>query len=230
MAASDRASSWSITWYPPTDSLNREVSEGEIKEFAKRQLPPGWKMEGQMEQCPTTLRYHYQGYLKTNQQRFSAVKKHMDTAHIEPARTPQALQRYAHKDETRIAEIPTGTSVPTIFEYQVTVAKCWKDAEFQNWMANFPNKPQDEVAMLYLDSIVSRHISEGMRGPEWIATNPMWRNAWKKFWRSIIERENGTPRTQGSEGQEAQCDGTQTPCSEEHDSGRVGVYEGDAPV
>lgn len=172
--------------------MNEAISKREIEAYAKRQLPPGWRLvDGcNMEQCPETGRYHYQYMLKTPQVRKSAVIAQMDKAHIELAKHRAKVQNYCQKDDTRVATIEAGSSIPTIFEYQGIIAKQWKDEEYEKWRKVFPRKDMDEVAMFYLDSLVSADIAKGRRGPEWIATNPMWRNAWKKFWRVIIEREN----------------------------------------
>lgn len=153
---------------------------------------PGWKMIGQMEQGAEGTE-HFQGMLRTPQVRFSAVKKVYPRAHIEVARSKAALEKYVSKEETRLAVVES-EHIPTIFEYQTTIAKRWKWDEFQEFLvARGPLKDQDETAMLYLDSLVAQDIANGQRGAEWIATNPMWRNAWKKFWRSIIKRENAPP-------------------------------------
>lgn len=194
----DRGTAWIGTWYPPTDSMDEVQSKREIEEYAKRQLPPGWSLQGQMEQCPESKRYHYQFMLKTPQVRFSAVVKQTDKAHIELAKNKAAVEKYVRKEESRIATIEAGQAIPSIFEYQGMVAKKWRNERYLEMCKQLPREDINEVAMLYLDSLVAEDIASGMRGPEWIATNPMWRNAWKKFWRVIIEREHGT-RTQGSE-------------------------------
>lgn len=175
-----RSTCWSITINNPTK-----------EDMALIEAPPvpGWKMEGQIEQGEQGT-IHYQGMLTTPQVRFAAVKRVYTRAHIDKARNKTALAKYVHKEDTRI-EAVTSTHIPTIFEYEVIIAKRWKQDEFENIMRELPRKNIDDLAMLYIDSLVSQDIANGQRGAEWIATNPMWRNAWKKFWRSIIKRENG---------------------------------------
>lgn len=159
---------------------------------AVRQCPvPGWKVQGQLEKGENGTE-HFQGMLRTQQVRFSAVKKVYPRAHIEAARNSKALEQYVNKEETRLAVVES-EHIPTIFEYQTIIAKKWREDEYEEMVRAFPRKDRDDIAMLYLDSLVSQDISDGARGAEWIATNPMWRNAWKKFWRSIIKRENATP-------------------------------------
>jgi len=201
--------------------MDRDKSEQQIQDYARRQLPPGWKIEGQMEQCPETLRYHYQALLKTNQQRFKAIKDVMGNAHIEAAKSKTALTKYVSKQETRIAEIAANNGIPTIFEYQNIIAGRWDNAEFDRRYnaAIERRRPFDssDIAMDYLDHLVSEDIERGIRGIEFIAINPMWRSSWKKFWRSIIARhashqaqsssqEDDAPSPSDAQAQDGVCD------------------------
>lgn len=207
MDSTERATLWAITWYPKEDPLDKEKSEKEIKAFAQKDLPPGCKLQGQMEQCPTTMKYHYQASLKTPQMRWSAAKKVLndDTVHIEKARNRTALMKYNEKEETRVAKIESKESIPSIFDYQTIIAQKWDWNEFtkftQEYIKIFPRRAadQDELAMRYLDSLVAADIESGRRGAEWIATNPMWINAWKKFWRSIIKRNGASTKADAEE-------------------------------
>lgn len=168
----ERATCWSIT-------INNPV----IEDY-QIPLPAGWKLEGQLEKGEQGTE-HYQGMLRTPQIRFSAVKKVFPRAHIEVARNPAALKKYVHKEETRTSIVESG---PTMFEYQTIIAGKWEDEGYSKWTQSFPNKSPDEVAMLYLDSLVAEDIESGRRCAEFIAINPMWRSSWKFFWRSIIKR------------------------------------------
>lgn len=63
------------------------------------------KVYGGREECPSTKKIHFQGaVLCKSQQRFSAIKKWLPTAHIEPARQKDALIKYAMKDDTAVGE------------------------------------------------------------------------------------------------------------------------------
>lgn len=181
----DRATCWSITINNPT------VEEYQIV------LPAKWRLEGQLERGEVGT-VHYQGMLSTPQVRFSAVKKVFPRAHIEVARDKNALKKYVHKEDTREQAV---VSIPTLFEYQLIIAKQWDNEEFRaicdtriksNTFTDF-----DDVAMLYLDRLVAKDIESGRRGAEFIAINPMWRSSWKKFWHSIIKRDGA----QGSSSQ-----------------------------
>lgn len=138
---------------------------------------------------------HYQGMLKTPQVRFSQVKTYFPRAHIELSRDPRALKKYVHKEETRIAEINDHASeIPTLYDYLVTVAQKWNADDYKAFTDNFTDAQviklgPDELALRYTDTIVARDIVSGTRGVEFIAVNPMWRNAWKKFYKHIVIRE-----------------------------------------
>lgn len=189
----ERSGCWSITINNP--------KEGEIETI---ELPAGWKLQGQMEVGKEGTP-HYQGMLTTPQVRFSAVKKVLVRAHIEPARNRSALQKYVHKADTRSAEVDIVESrIPTLFDYQKVVADEWDEEEWHRFSKDVVPEKIDDIAMLYLDRIVAAHIEQGVKGIEFIAINPMWRSSWKKFWRSIIKRNAAqsqvqTPRSQDVE-------------------------------
>lgn len=168
-----RSSAWSITINNPRPGEERcDV--------------PGWWIEGQYEVGESGTR-HYQGLLHTPQVRWSAVKAVYPRAHIQPAKNVHALKAYVHKDDTRVAA-QQDSGVESLFKFQDTIAGDWKPEKFLEWVAMFKNKPEDEVALLYVDSLVSARIRAGQRGAEYIGINPMWRKSWKKFYRDIIAR------------------------------------------
>lgn len=158
-------------------------------------MPGGWKLTGQMELGEKEETPHYQGMLKTPQVRFKAVKDIFPRAHIEAAKNPKGLAVYVHKEETRIGEVPDNVSqIPTIFDYHATVAKSWNADDFKTFTDSFSDAQVsklgvDEIALRYVDTLVAKDIVAGVRGVEFIAVNPMWRNAWKKFHAAIIIRE-----------------------------------------
>lgn len=187
----DRASCWSLTINNPTDSDMNTI------------LPAGWSVEGQIEVGKEGTP-HYQALLKTPQIRFTAVKKVFPRAHIEPARNRSALRKYVHKDETRVATVESRVSeIPTLFDYQHTIASRWDDDEYdlvyqayvRRRMEKIENKEklkeldESEVALEYVDLLVERDIERGVCGVEYIAINPMWRSAWKRFYKSMVLRE-----------------------------------------
>lgn len=176
--STQRATCWSITINNPVPA---DIPTSDA-------LPAKWVLQGQLEEGKEGTT-HYQGMLTTPQTRFSQVKKIFPRAHIEVAKNRSALEKYVHKSDTRIMEIPTvSSSVPTLFDYQSTIAGRWVSTEFDKYIDNFKDKEIGEVALLYVDSLVEKDIINGMRGIEFIAINPMWRSSWKKFWRGIILR------------------------------------------
>lgn len=168
-----RSNAWSITINNP--SVNEERCD-----------VPGWWIEGQHEVGEGGTR-HYQGLLHTPQVRWSAVKAVYPRANIQPAKNVHALKHYVHKTETRVAA-QQDSGVESLFQFQSTIAGDWKEEKFVEVMKMFPNKLDDEVALMYVDSLVSARIRAGQRGAEFIGINPMWRSSWKKFYRDIIAR------------------------------------------
>lgn len=196
-----RGSLWGPnTYYPPT-SMDEQVAAQEIQEWVlSKKLPPGWRFADKcnVEKCPSSGRFHYQFFVHTPQVRKSQVISVLSPAHIELCRNRKAVETYCRKEDTRVATIDAPPSIPNIFEYQTVIAKRWKQDDYEEMVSQLPRKDRDDIAMLYLDHLVAEDIAAGQRGAEWIATNPMWRNAWKKFWRSIIKRENASHEASGS--------------------------------
>jgi len=90
--ATEKATWWSITTF----------DDGEQKYLSGSQFPE-WvaRVYGGLEKCPDTGRIHFQGALQCrSQQRFSAIKKWLPKAHLEPAISRDALRKYAMKQET----------------------------------------------------------------------------------------------------------------------------------
>ena len=172
----DRGSNWSITINNPTEQdLNPT-------------LPAKWVQLGQIEQGAEGT-VHYQGMVTTPQVRFSAVKKVFPRAHIELARNKVALSKYVQKEETRLESLDSRSStIPTLFDYNHTIAQRFDMEEF-NRQCEDKDKIPSEYVLDYVDQLVSLDIENGVNGVEFIAINPMWRSAWKKFWRSIVKRE-----------------------------------------
>lgn len=188
-----RATCWSITINNPTQEDYEAI----------KNIPAGWSVLGQPEVGEEGTP-HLQLCIKTPQVRWSAVKKHFVRGHIEVARNQKALTKYVQKEETRAGDlIQVKSQIPTIFEYQTIIAKQWIEDDFQERLKRSLQVTKvpdiDEVAMCYIDSLVSADIRSGRRGAEWISINPMWRCSWKKFWRDIIIRDGPGSQAEGSE-------------------------------
>lgn len=178
----ERATCWSITINNPSES-----------EYTQ-QLPAKWTLKGQLEKGEEGT-VHYQGMLTTPQVRFSAVKKVFNRAHIEVARNRSALSSYVNKEETRLQKVDDNVSnIPTLFDYQHIIAQRWDDNYFdelcQKWKRQDDTKKTvGDIALDYVDTLVAEDIEAGVCGVEYIAINPMWRSAWKKFYKSMVARE-----------------------------------------
>jgi len=96
-ASTQRSTAWSITINNPSTS--------DLESWQNATAIP-WVVEakGQVEQGLEGTP-HIQGFLKTQQVRFSQVKKAFPRAHIEVARNPVALAQYVVKEETRLESI-----------------------------------------------------------------------------------------------------------------------------
>lgn len=92
-----RASHWSITINNPTEEDVDAWKNVRSHHFVKHS-------QGQFEKGENGT-VHIQGYLQTDQVRFSSIKKIFPRAHIEVARNPVALLNYVSKEETRVATI-----------------------------------------------------------------------------------------------------------------------------
>lgn len=179
VSTKERATCWSIT-------INNYTEEDIRLDI------PGWKLRGQPEVGKNGTR-HYQGMLLTPQVRFSQVKKQFPRAHIEVARDRTALAKYVQKEETRVGEYKEDNGIPTLWEYQTIVANEWDNVEFISRCDNDPYAKRFKydngaIALEYVDEICAKLIESGSKGLEFVAINPMWRSAWKKFYRSIITR------------------------------------------
>lgn len=179
----DRATCWSITINNPTaDDLKPSFPNNK------------WVMTGQIEKGEEGTE-HYQGMLTTPQVRFSAVKKCLPRAHIEVAKNRNALANYVNKEDTRVRQVENiSSNIPTLFDYQHTIASKWDDDYFNSkWKSSAPDKfdstTKGDCALEYVDELVAQDIENGVCGVEYIAINPMWRSAWKKFWKQMIIRE-----------------------------------------
>jgi len=185
----ERGNTWSITINNPT--------EADLKPSFPNNK---WVMQGQMEQgAEGTL--HYQGMLTTPQVRFSAVKKCLPRAHIEVAKNKVALSKYVAKEDSRVSTVENiSNNIPTLFDYQHTIASQWDDDEFHEFVAQYDDAQLikiggiNEIALRYVDMLVEKDIERGLFGIEYIAINPMWRSAWKRFWKAMVSRERSADK------------------------------------
>ena len=85
---------WSVTAF--NDEI--ELCEGTLPEYIRA-------IYGGRETCPDTGRLHFQGAIQCFEQvRMSKIKSWLKTAHLEPARSSEALKKYAMKADTAAGE------------------------------------------------------------------------------------------------------------------------------
>jgi len=97
MEIKSKATWWSVTAFDTVECALLQENDT-FPEYVKT-------VYGGMEECPETKRLHFQGAVQLrDQQRLSALKKWLPTAHWEPARKVEALKKYAMKSETAVGE------------------------------------------------------------------------------------------------------------------------------
>lgn len=92
-----KARNWSITINNPTADDFTAIELLKARPWCKEWV-------GQLERGESGTD-HIQAALKTDNIRFSQVKKALPRAHIEPARNAVALRQYVQKEETRVSEL-----------------------------------------------------------------------------------------------------------------------------
>lgn len=174
-----RSTYWSVTFF------NGEENQ---------ELPPKWKLEGQLEDCPETGKPHYQGMLHTPQVRWTQVKKQYPKAHIEVCRDPVALQKYVHKTRTRHQTVDKTVS-DIVDHSKITRTKYFEDV-LEFIYNNFENEVE---AILYLDedySFMTKVVNAMIEaGADWayasMAVQPITRAIWRDYrqsmWESFLE-------------------------------------------
>lgn len=164
-----RASVWSVTINNPS-----QVDEYNIAQARQR----GWKVEGQLEQGENGTP-HYQLLVRTHQVRFSTIKTAFPRAHIEVARDARALQKYVHKDETRVASLQVDQSM---YPSQLQLFD-WFSLYYKQLKREYPKMPNLEI----WDLMVRQKIQQGyMIGAE--VMNPQIRAFIKRFGEAIVIR------------------------------------------
>jgi Putative viral replication protein. len=101
---------WSVTAFG--DEI--ELCEGTLPEFVK-------EVYGGRETCPETGTLHFQGAIRCFEQvRMSKFKSWLKKAHLEPARSAEALKKYAMKTETAAGDkVVRVNSVPHYLAHEM---------------------------------------------------------------------------------------------------------------
>lgn len=201
-----RGTLWQVTIY----SLRGVdvVDEESANKVMATSLPPGWKLYGQLERCPTTGRLHIQGHIKTPQVRWRAVQKEFKGCHFELARNRQALQNYDKKPDSRVAQLEVSEGIPSVWDYSEDVARRFPLDAFNQRTRELIAKDQfdpekrKEIIMKLFDDLVEQDILDGRKGVEFIAINPMVRSAWGRYGVALAKRAQA--QIPGSDGEDDQ--------------------------
>jgi len=204
MEGSKRGTCWSIT-----------INNPEPSDYDATQNTSGWKdfvkFEGQNEKGENGTP-HIQGMLITKSTKFSAVKKAFPRAHIELAKSQGALEKYVHKEESRVSSI-NSVKVASVGNLNKAILEHYPPKSFgrgfgltdegaaedyvEGVMASCSEAAASklEEGLEILDSLTRMLIRQGYYGIEYISANPSVRTTWKKYIRDILYREYAT-RTQ----------------------------------
>lgn len=168
---SDRATCWSVTINNPLPADDENIA------LAKQKS--GWKVEGQLEKGENGTP-HYQLMVKTPQVRFGSLKKAFPRAHIEPARNVKALAEYVHKDDTKVAELPSNDKYPSL-----TVLWDLFNGYIRTEQLAIPTC--EDARLVMFDQFVHLYIELGYH-IETMGVNPQIRSSVKKYLPALIFR------------------------------------------
>ncbi|AXH77360.1 MAG: replication associated protein [Cressdnaviricota sp.] len=111
MAQTDRQTDKSTAWI--ATAYNDEI---ELLEDASRYPAIVKEVHGGREVCPQTGKLHFQGaIILHSQQRLSALKRWLPTAHLEPAKSKEAIKRYCMKQATAAGDKTVRTNAHPYF-------------------------------------------------------------------------------------------------------------------
>lgn len=109
----DKATHWAVTAYNSDMDILDDHTKYPV--FVK-------KVYGGRETCPATGRIHFQGHIVCRvQQRLSALKKWLPTAHLEVARNFQASITYAMKADTAAGDKTEKTNATPFVDNQTAL-------------------------------------------------------------------------------------------------------------
>lgn len=206
----DRATAWSITINNPTDADKQRVELLKVNKWFRE-----WKAQEEVGAEGTP---HIQAMLRTEQVRFSTIKKALPRAHIEIARNIQALSNYVHKDETaagnreHIKADSDKLLEQALLDYVIgELNKHLYGEEETMKVLTEENPTNKELSRVFkamnplyiLDEVAANLIAYRGARIEMLVSNPLVRNAYKKFFWAIVIR-NARERKTLSEAQGSQ--------------------------
>lgn len=172
----DKATWWSIT------AFNSEI---ERMEDPKTYPPFVLKVYGGRETCPTSGTVHFQGAVQCrSQQRLSAFKKWLPTAHLEAARSDEALKKYAMKQETAVGDKVVRQS-PRVY-MSMADALTVIGGLCLDFTPN-PDTWKQDVKDAYWNA-VRQHLRQDKHDDISLFSQPQMIAAWSNTWQVWIER------------------------------------------
>lgn len=203
---SKRSTCWSITINNPEQSDHDATNN-----------TSGWKdfvsFEGQVEKGENGTP-HIQGMLKTKSVKFSVVKKYFPRAHIEIAKSQVALEKYVHKEDTRVSELGK-TKCATVGDLNRVILDLYPSKPIKGRYSPPHQRIREkyngkEIGICLLDEICCELMRQGYYGIEYICANPSVRTTWKKYWEGIVRRQDATQVSQSQDNQTPSQDDGQT--------------------
>lgn len=167
-----KTSKWAITYW-----LTNGRTVDELNAMTQV-MPSNWKLEGQIEQGHDSQNeLHAQLMLHTEQTRGTKIQKYFQNCHISEADNPFALQKYVHKQDTRVAEFKT-------VENRSPQWRVVRD-KFYDWLItvdDYAHTYEHEIDKYRLwDQFIGQSLEEGME-VDLIGVNPQYRSCINKYW------------------------------------------------
>lgn len=191
----DKATCWSVTAY--NDDINVLVDKVNVPDFVK-------EIYGGKEECPTTGRLHFQGYLVLRtQQRMSALKKWLLKTHFEVARNRDALKKYVMKEETAAGDKTEWSNPQQYEQLHEWLLKAGKEfviseEEYYAGLKNQSMQSKDPARDSYIWS-TSRLIAQDISMLNKFS-NPQFIAAWRMYSPVIIAKARMLLRQEEDEG------------------------------
>lgn len=169
-----KARNWSITINNPTADDHVCIEQLKAKPWCKQWL-------GQLEEGDNGTP-HIQAALKTDNIRFSQVKKALPRAHIEVARNAVALRQYVQKEDTRVASLPT-VAVAQLSDLQkeslsVAMMHLQHKGSWLHWRPSSSRMRAGKMECTYTKELMSEETSV----EEAIDANYVYIEENKRFW------------------------------------------------
>jgi len=177
-STSVKAYGWSLTvWMPPyTPKSWQETIDQAVASN------PKWSVHGQKECGDESGKLHYQLFLKTpDQPRKSKIIRFLPKVHVESETNRNALEKYVHKEDTRVGEFKT------IERSHITFKECVR--KFMEWLDQQDILDDDFSAdekLKIWDEFIEFSVAEGVN-VDIIGVNPQYRCCISKYWKGYVQ-------------------------------------------